>query len=112
MTRQPDGDFLRSDWRYENRFRYMLRTTIPLPRWDKKYYIAVSDEIKFNFGKNVANNVFDQNRAYIALGRNMPKDTRIEIGFMEQTLQQRSGLVFEHNHTLQFAIYSRLPFGN
>ncbi len=97
--------------RYENRFRYMLRTNIPLPFDNKRYYIGLSDEILYNFGKNVAFNVFDQNRAYVALGRNMGHQTRVEAGFMEQTLQHRDGRVFEHNHTLQVAIYSRLPFG-
>jgi uncharacterized membrane protein (UPF0127 family) len=42
----------------------------------------------------------------------MKKQTRWEFGFMEQTLQQRNGLIFEHNHTLQVAIFSRLPFGS
>jgi hypothetical protein len=97
--------------RYENRFRYMLRTNIPLPWKEKKYYLGLYDEIFYNFGKNVALNVFDQNRAYVALGRVIARQTRLEIGFMEQTVQQRNGRVFEHNHTLQVAIYSRLPFG-
>ena len=112
MAQQPDGTYRRASWRHENRVRYQLRTNIPLPFAEKKYYISIYDEIFFNFGKNVANNVFDQNRAYIALGRNLPKQTRVEVGFMEQTVQQRSGLVFEHNHTLQISIISRLPFGN
>ena len=112
MTRQADGAFDRTGWRYENRFRYMLRTNIPLPvAGGKKYYLGLYDEVMFNYGKNVAFNVFDQNRAYIALGRNLPKATRLEVGFMEQTIQHRDGRVFEHNHTLQIAIYSRLPFG-
>lgn len=98
--------------RYENRFRYMLRTNIPLPWGDQRYYLGLYNEVFYNFGKNVAFNVFDQNRAYVALGRQLPKQTRLEIGFMEQTLQQRNGRVFEHNHTLQVAIYSRLPFGH
>lgn len=108
MTQQPDGSFERTAWRYENRVRYMLRTSIPIT---KKDYIGAYNEIMFNFGKNVASNVFDQNRAYIAYGRELGRDTRLELGFLEQTLQQRSGLI-EHNHTLQIAIYSKLPFGN
>lgn len=106
MARQPDGSFERIGWRYENRVRYMLRTNIPL---SKKNYIGLYNEIMFNFGKNVANNVFDQNRAYIAYGREFGRDTRLELGFLEQTLQQRSGLI-ENNHTLQIAIYSKIPF--
>jgi hypothetical protein len=110
MSRQAAGSYQRTSWRYENRFRYMLRTSVPI---NSRYYIGLYDEIMFNFGKNVAANVFDQNRAYIALGRNLSRkssDTRLEIGFLEQTIQQRSGLVYEHNHTLQIAIYSRVPF--
>jgi hypothetical protein len=110
MTAQPDGSYRRTSWRYENRFRYMLRTNIPLKFAGGKYYLGLYDEIFFNFGKNVANNVFDQNRAYIALGRDVGHQTRIEFGFLEQTVQQRSGAVFEHNHTLQLAVYSKLPF--
>lgn len=97
--------------RYENRFRYMLRTNIPLPWDDHRYYVGVYDEVFYNFGRNVARNVFDQNRAYIALGRHLGHQTRLELGFMEQTVQHRDGKVFEHNHTLQVAIYSKLPFG-
>jgi hypothetical protein len=93
--------------RYENRFRYMLRTNVPI---NKQYYVGIYNEVFYNFGKNVAFNVFDQNRAYIALGRNLKHQTRFEVGFMEQTVQHRDGKVFEHNHTLQFAIYSKMPF--
>lgn len=96
--------------RYENRFRYMLRTSVPIPG-SERFYIGLYNEIFVNFGKNVAANRFDQNRAYVALGRKMGKDSRIEFGFLEQTVQQRSGRVFEHNHTLQLAIFSKLPFG-
>lgn len=98
--------------RYENRFRYMLRTNVPIPGHGKRYYIGLYDEIFYNFGKNVQANVFDQNRAYIALGRQMKHQTRVEVGFMEQTIQQRSGLVYEHNHTLMVSIFSRMPFGH
>ena len=97
--------------RYENRIRYMLRTSIPLPFAERKYYLGLYNEILYNFGGDVAFNVFDQNRAYIALGRPIARDTRLEIGFMEQTVQQRNGRIFEHNHTLQVGIFSRLPFG-
>ena len=91
----------------------MLRTSVPLPvGGGKKYYLGLYDEIFYNFGKQVSFNVFDQNRAYVALGRNLKHQTRIEVGYMEQTIQQRNGRVFEHNHTLQVAIYSRLPFGH
>lgn len=97
--------------RYENRFRYMLRTNVPLPWQERKYYLTLWNEIFYNFGEDVAFNTFDQNRAAVALGRHLNGHTRLEVGFMEQTLQQRSGRVFEHNHTLLVALYSRMPLG-
>jgi hypothetical protein len=110
LTKHPDGTYHTDSFRYENRIRYMARTTIPLKPGDKKNYIAVQDELWFNFGKNVDKNVFDQNRAYIALGRDVGHQTKFEFGFMEQTVQKRGGVIFEHNHTLQLAIYSKIPF--
>ena len=99
-----------ADYRYENRIRYMLRTTIPLTR-DKNWYVALWDEVFANFGDNVYRNEFDQNRATVALGHNLSKFTRIEVGFMEQTIQRRGGHVWEHNHTLSVSLFSRAPFG-
>lgn len=97
--------------RYENRFRYMLRTTVPLQGHEGKYYLGAYNEVMVNFGKDVAFNTFDQNRAYVAIGRNLSHQSRLEIGFMEQTVQQRNGRIVEHNHTLMVALYSRAPFG-
>ncbi len=95
-------------WRHENRFRYMLRANVPLGQ--SKYYVGLYNELFVNWGRNVVGNHFDQNRAYVALGRTLARQTRIEIGFLEQTLQRRGGLIWEHNHTLQLAVFSRLPF--
>ncbi len=102
-----------ANWRHENRFRYMVRGTVPF-RGDSivkgSWYFAGYNELFVNFGKNVANNVFDQNRAYAALGRDLGPPGRLEFGYLHQLLQQRSGRVLEHNHTLQVALYSTLPF--
>ena len=108
----PDGNggFDVARYRYENRVRYMLRTTIPLTN-DKKTYLALWDEVFFNFGSNVKGNDFDQNRAYIGIGRKLTDTTRLEIGFMEQTLQRRGGAIWENNHTLAIWLTSKMPFG-
>lgn len=93
-------------YRYENRFRYRLLTTFPLPFGkDSGCYLKASDEIFINFGGAVAKNTFDQNRAYLALGRNLRKDMKVELGFMEQTLQHRNGRVIENNHTLMLSVF-------
>ncbi len=98
------------NWRYENRVRYLLRTTLPLTE-NKKTYLALWNETFVNFGSNVSGNVFDQNRAFVGLGRKLGEFTRLEIGFMEQTVQRRGGEIWEHNHTPSIWLTSVWPFG-
>ena len=107
---ETDGDWDVANWRYENRIRYMLRTTIPLTK-SKRTYLALWDEVFINFGENVKGNVFDQNRAFIGIGQKLTDTTRLEIGFMEQTLQRRGGNIWEDNHTASVWLTSKLPFG-
>jgi Protein of unknown function (DUF2490)/Phage integrase, N-terminal SAM-like domain len=83
----------------EYRFRYLLRTTVPLSD-DKKWYLALWNEVFINFGGNLEHNHFDQNRAFIGLGRKVSDSTKLEVGFLEQTLQRRGGVNWEHNHTV------------
>lgn len=98
------------DYRFENRFRYRLQTVLPLRcLGDAGYYLRVYDEVFLNFGGDVARNHFDQNRAYIGVGRPIQKHFRVELGFMEHLLQQRNGEIWENNHTLMFSIISGQP---
>jgi Protein of unknown function (DUF2490) len=96
-------------WRYENRFRYLMRANIPITS-NKKHYLGIYDEFFINFGRNVAANIFDQNRAYVALGLPIARGTKLEIGYMLQTIQQRNGRIFEYNNTLMVSLFSNLPF--
>jgi hypothetical protein len=88
-----------------HRFRYMFRLQIPL-KWNviqnKTPYIAIYDEIFLGFGKNVNENVFDQNRLGILLGYRFNNALRIEAGYLNQTLQLGREVngrnVFQHNY--------------
>lgn len=73
-----------------HRARYMLRVQAPLKGLkikDKTAYAAIYDEIHIGFGKNVAANIFDQNRIGILLGYRFSKTLRMEAGYFNQTLQ-------------------------
>lgn len=75
---------------FYNRMRYMLRVQLPLRGneiKDKTPYLAVYDEIFIGFGKNVVENVFDQNRVGLMLGYSFNKNTRIEAGYLSQIIQ-------------------------
>ncbi len=111
MARDAGGDdYDLADWRYENRLRYLLRTSVPLTA-SGKTYLALWDEVFFNFGRNVSGNDFDQNRAFIGLGQKLGGTTRLEVGYMEQTLRRRGGQIREDNHTLAVWLLSKWPFG-
>ncbi len=99
----PGGpaEFVR--WRYENRFRYQFRIMRPIRG---PWGIALYDEPFISFGDNVASNIFDQNRFYAAVTHTLGKANRLEVGYLNQVVQQRNGRVFENHHTLQVAIYS------
>jgi hypothetical protein len=73
-----------------NRLRYMYRMQMPIGKKaiiDKTTYAVFYDEIFIGFGRNVNENIFDQNRLAILLGYRFNKKWRIEAGFFQQTLQ-------------------------
>jgi hypothetical protein len=105
----PADDFELANWRYENRIRYMLRTSVPITG-SGKTYIALWDEVFFNFGSNVKGNHFDQNRIFIGIGRKLTASTRLEFGYMEQTVHRRGGNIREDNHTISVWLMSKWPF--
>lgn len=95
------------EWFYVNRLRYMIRLQHALKGTtleDKEPYAAVFNEIFFGFGKNVNENVFDQNRIGVLLGYRFNKHLRIEGGFLNQILQLPREIngrnVFQYNSGL------------
>ena len=95
-------------WRYQNRFRYQLRGAYGLGK--SPWYLVGLDEIFIHFGANQGASAFDQNRAFAGVGYKLNADNKVEVGYMNQFLVQRSGLVEESNHMLrvQWTSNSRL----
>ncbi len=89
----------------------MPRIEVPLDKMSKAY-VALYDEIFIGFGKNVGQNVFDQNRIAVMVGYNFSKAFRLEGGFLNQTLQlgrQVDGKnVFQYNNGLLITGYLNL----
>ncbi|MBL8175294.1 MAG: DUF2490 domain-containing protein [Bryobacterales bacterium] len=94
-------------YRYQNRFRYFVKMTVPLKK-QSPWFFAAYDEILLHFGGNHGANVYDHNRAYAALGYKTGKYGNVEIGYMNQRLLQRNGRVLENNHTFQLAFLSNV----
>lgn len=100
---------------YANRLRYMLRAQLPLKgaaMADKTPYLAVYDEILIGFGRNVNENVFDQNRLGGVLGYRFSRRLRLEAGYLSQIVQLGREVagrnVFQHNHALLVSSFVQL----
>lgn len=88
-----------------NRLRYQVRLQ---KNWndrkdsEKSTYLAVYDEIMIGFGKNVGENIFDQNRLGLLFGRKFSNKWRLEAGFLSQILQLgrevNGSNVFQYNN--------------
>ncbi|MES2761354.1 MAG: DUF2490 domain-containing protein [Bacteroidota bacterium] len=99
---------IEDDYVFVNRLRYMLRLQIPIGKKrmeDNTFYAAFYDEIFIQFGKNVQENIFDQNRIGALLGYRANKLFRLEAGYLVQSallgreikgnnvLQKNNGLI-------------------
>lgn len=107
------GDYLRDEFQYKNRARYRFMVQIPLNHkemTDKTLFIQWSDEVFVNFGKGVRDNIFDQNRFYLALGYRFNHHFNLQFGYMNQFIEKSDGGHKENNHTMQFAITYNLDF--
>ncbi len=103
------------EWVYTHRFRYRIRLDLPLKGAtleDKELYAAAFNEILIGFGKNVNENVFDQNRLAFLLGYRFSPAVRLEAGYMNQILQQgrevNNQSVFQHNHALLINLFANI----
>jgi hypothetical protein len=108
VGRYTDPSLTKEDeYVYTNRLRYMYRLQVPLKGTeitDKTPYAAVYDEVLVGFGKNVGENVFDQNRFGLLLGYRFSPKVRIEGGFLSQIAQLGREVdgknVFQYNNGL------------
>jgi hypothetical protein len=97
---------------YANRFRYFIRTVLPLkkqPVFKKGLFAALQNEVFLNFGNvaTVNGETFDQNRLYMAVGYRLNARFDLETGYLNQYVNGRNKS-FTNNHVVQLAGYLRL----
>jgi hypothetical protein len=92
------------DYSFVNRIRYMFRMQLPLQKnatSNHAPYLVMYDEIFIGFGKNVGENVFDQNRIGVLFGYKFNDLIKIEGGYLNQIVQLgrevNSKNVFQYN---------------
>ncbi|PJJ54783.1 DUF2490 domain-containing protein [Hymenobacter chitinivorans] len=92
---------------YLNRIRYQLRLTYPLSGPTLKpggAYAVAADELFLGFGRHVEHGIFDQNRAYAALGYQVLKSLAVEVGYQNQLAPPNSAATFGSTHSVQLGL--------
>lgn len=96
---------------FSQRFRYFFRAILPVldakETFVKGPFVALQNELFFNVqNKGKLNGkLFDQNRAYGAVGYRFAKSFDIEAGYLNQFINGRSNNTT--NHAIQLAFYTR-----
>jgi hypothetical protein len=103
----PSGERIDLGDRYQNRFRHFFRLGRAI---QGPLSFVTHNEIFFNLPPFHGAPGFDQNRAFVGVGWQLGPFHRLETGYMQQTLLQRSGRVAELNHTMHLSLHSVLPF--
>ena len=99
--------FLRPVLKYENRFRYLIRATIPI---NKSWYVTTYNEVFIPVKPERHPSFADQNRTAVLIGKRLNSHWRAEIGYMYHPVWQRNALVRENNSTLMVTLWSDQPF--
>jgi hypothetical protein len=89
------------------RLRHLLRVTYPLGK-QKKWYLASSDEVFFNMNSvgSGPNAGFDQNRAFVGIGRKLKQHLQVEAGYMNNFLNRQDPVADRLNHVIFLGIYA------
>lgn len=101
-----------TDHLFAQRIRYFARAVIPFQKQGKEKFtkgtfFALQNEIFLNLqNKDLLNNkVFDQNRAYVAVGFRLNAAIDLETGYLNQHVRGLASTT--NNHVFQLALYTR-----
>jgi hypothetical protein len=94
---------------YYWRFRYRLQGEYSFLKKENQYLKAIIyDELMINAGKNVVENVFDQNRIYAALQYGVNKNIALELGYLKSFQQRASGVDYFDRDIIRFTFFHKI----
>lgn len=93
------------------RIRYSFLSQFPL---NKKHFqpgtlsLVLNDEIHVNFGKQIVNNYFDQNRFFAGLAYHVNKHDNFQFGYMNIFQQLAAGNRYRSNHVARLFYFPNI----
>ncbi len=102
--RGGDDEFTFSNYR----LRYNLAFTFPLTRKEvqpKTPFIFTNNEVFVNFGKNIVNNYFDQNRFFVGFGYQFTHHLNAQLGYMNVFQQLPAGNEYVSSDAIRLFVF-------
>ncbi|MBX2947011.1 MAG: DUF2490 domain-containing protein [Cyclobacteriaceae bacterium] len=98
-------------YQFNYRVRYNMALTIPLKSGGvqpKTPFVFINDELMINFGKEIINNYFDQNRFFVGFGYQFTKGLNAHLGYLNVFLERPSGTDFINTHAIRLFVFHNL----
>lgn len=89
-----NANTLAEGYNFNYRLRYNFLLTVPLGTIDgpsSKWSLVLNDEAMVNFGKEIVNNYFDQNRLFLGVALQTNKSDNLQFGYLNVFSQLASG---------------------
>lgn len=106
-------DHLMNEFNFNYRTRYLFQTKYNLTRnkeATQKFYGLISDEVAYNFGREVKNGFrLDQNRVSLGAGCAI-KNISLQLAYLNQLQELATSNSFAMNHHLQFLVFHNFDF--
>ena len=102
---------LADSYSFNFRMRYNILYQIPLHPdglVPKKLSALINDEVHINFGKQIVNNYFDQNRLFLGLNYAFDANNNLQFGYLNTFIQTAAGNQYRNINALRVAYLQNL----
>ena len=72
--------------------------------------LALNDEVHINFGNEIVNNYFDQNRFFVGLSYHVNAHDNLQLGYMNLFQQLPAGNKYRAIHTVRLFYFQNLDW--
>ena len=106
-----DSDELADGYNFNWRARYNFFLSKALSRnafAPKTFSFIVNDELHVNFGKEIVNNYFDQNRFFLGFAYHLNAHDNFQFGYMNVFQQLSAGNRYREIHTVRLFYFQNL----
>ncbi len=106
-----NDDELADGYSFNFRLRYNIWYEIPLSKKGivpNSFSFIVNDEVHINFGKQIVNNYFDQNRFFLGLKYQTGEHSNLQVGYMKLFQQLAAGNKYRDINAIRFFFFQNL----